>query len=509
MIENAKVKKKKKRILGKASLLGVYESPKERIEISEPIVKRIGEFADKLGEEVHIVGGYVRDYYLDRPRHDFDFTVVGDSIDFAQKLAKEFNTKAVVYERFRTAMVPLGEFACEFVGTRKEIYRSNSRKPVTEQGTLKDDLKRRDFTINAMAASVNKKNFGTVTDLFNGMGDMKHKLLRTPLDPTATFNDDPLRMMRAARFAAQIGFEIDPRAKSAASAMAERLRIVSKERISDEFMKLIEGDHPGHGVRLLKEMNLLQVVFPELADLAGVSAVRQGEKEYSHKEVLDHSIQVLDKIAETSDNPWLRFAALVHDIGKTPTKKFSDEHGWTFHGHEEVGARMMKKVFRRMKLPMHALPYVDKLIRLHQRPMHLVDSEVTDSAIRRLAVKAGDELQDLFDLCRADITTKNPDKEKRYLRNYDIVARKVVRVREKDKLAAFQSPVRGEEIMEICDLPPSRPVGMIKEAIEEAILEGEIPNEYDAAKEYFLEKKDEWLDQIESFGKIPGIGEKD
>lgn len=489
-------KRKRKRIPGKRVVVTSYSHDRNKIKITEPIVIEFGEFAAKEGVKLYIVGGYVRDMYLGRPRTDFDFTVVGDSIEFAKKIADKYNSKAVIYPRFRTALVPIGENHYEFVGTRKEEYKSNSRKPNVKEGTLQDDLKRRDFTINAMAVSVNPDTLGELIDIFEGQKDLEKRILRTPLDPFTTFNDDPLRMMRAARFAAQINFMIDKRTLAAIKAMADRISIVSQERITEEMLKLLGGKKPGKGFKILQETGLLKIVFPELDRLKGVEVVSVNGKEYAHKDVFYHTLKVVDHLAEETDNLWLRFSALVHDIAKPKTKRFSEGTGWTFHGHEELGARWMDKIFRRMRLPLDKLPYVKKMVRLHQRPMALVDDEVTDSAIRRLAVQAGDALQDLFQLCRADITTNNPKLSAKYMNNYDKVAKKVVEVQIKDKLREFQSPVRGDEIMEICDLKPSKAVGVIKKNIEEAILDGLIPNDYDAAKQYFLEHKDEWLEEI-------------
>ena len=468
----------------------------KKIKITEPIVKQIGKLADELGVELYIVGGYVRDYYLGRKRTDFDFTVVGDSIAFAKELAKRFKSKAVIYQKFRTALVPIGEHKIEFVGTRKEEYKPNSRKPIVTEGTLEDDLKRRDFKINAMAASVNKKSLGNVIDLFDGSSDLNERILRTPLNPEITFADDPLRMMRAARFASQLDFTIHPDTLNGIKKSTDRIKIISQERISDEFMKIISSPKPSVGLKILNDTGIMKFIFPELHRLNGIEFIKEEDKVYGHKDVFLHSLQVLDNISEVTDKPWLRFAALTHDIAKSVTKKYIPGTGWTFHGHEELGARRMSEIFKRMRLPMEHLPYVEKLVRLHQRPMVLVDDGVTDSAVRRLAFQAGEVLEDLFILCKADITTKNPVLSAKYLKNYAQVAKKVIDVQEKDKLREFQSPVRGEEIMEICGIEPSPAVGFIKSAIEEAILDGIIPNEYDAAKEYFLNHKEEWLNEI-------------
>ncbi len=451
--------------------------------------------ADREGLRVYAVGGFVRDYFMGNPGNDLDFTIVGDAIGFAEKTARLFKSKPVVYNRFMTAMVPVGDIKIEFVGTRREEYMPDSRKPIVAEGTLEDDLKRRDFTINAMAASANKSTLGEIIDLFGGIADLRDGILRTPLEPEATFSDDPLRMMRAARFAARLGFRVEEKCIAAIKKMASRISIISQERISDEFLKILATEQPSSGLNILFETGLLKFVFPELHKMAGNNQAEEKGRVYAHKDVLLHSFKVLDNISKVTDKLWLRFAALVHDIAKPVTKKLIPGSGWSFHGHEDLGAKHMERIFRRMKLPLDVLGYVERLVRLHQRPMALVDEGVTDSAIRRLAFQAGDALEDLFVLCRADITTNNPRLSKKYLDNYERVAAKVIEVQEKDKLREFQSPVRGEEIMDLCGLAPSPAVGYIKTAIEEAILEGYIPNEYEAAKEYFLKNKEMWLDE--------------
>lgn len=448
--------------------------------------------------QVFAVGGFVRDYFLGNTGNDLDFTVVGDALAFAEKAAKIFRSKAITYNRFMTAMVPVGDIKIEFVGTRREEYTQNSRKPIVTEGTFEDDLRRRDFTINAMAASANKSTLGEIVDLFGGIADLRDGILRTPLEPETTFSDDPLRMMRAARFASRLGFRIDDKCYDAMKKMAGRISIISQERISDEFLKILATAQPSYGLNILYETGLLKLVFPELHRMAGNNQAEESGRVYAHKDVLIHSFKVLDNISKVTDKIWLRFAALVHDIAKPVTKKLIPGSGWSFHGHEDLGAKHMERIFRRMKLPLEVLGYVERLVRLHQRPMVLVDEEVTDSAIRRLAYQAGDALGDLFVLCRADITTNNPRLSKKYLDNYEKVAAKVIDVQEKDKLREFQSPVRGEEIMELCGLTPSPAVGYIKTAIEEAILEGYIPNEYEAAKDYFFINKDKWLEEANS-----------
>lgn len=479
---------------------------------AEQLLRGIGALADEQHIRLYVVGGYVRDIARSLRgeailRKDIDYTVVGDAVAFARMVAERFRSRAVVYERFRTAMVPIGEFHCEFVGTRKEEYKPHSRNPIVSEGTLEDDLRRRDFTINALAVSLNADTWGEVVDLFDGQADMERRLLRTPLDPDTTFNDDPLRMLRAARFAAQLGYTVDSHALQSIKRFADRIRIISQERVTDELLKILAAPRPSIGFKLLYTTGLLRHIFPELHALAGTELAvepasrsedqqhdeRVQQQVYRHKDVFYHTLQVLDNVAQVSDNLWLRFATLMHDIAKPKTKKFLPGVGWSFHGHEEVGARWQARIFKRLKLPLQHLEYVETLVRLHQRPMALVDDDVTDSAIRRLIVQAGDALEDLFTLCRADITTKNIAAAQRYLANYDRVYQKTLDVRERDALRAFQSPVRGEEIMEICGIPPSRAVGVIKTAIEEAILDGIIPNEYEAAKAYFLANKEAWL----------------
>jgi poly(A) polymerase len=377
----------------------------------------------------------------------------------------------------------------EFVGARKEQYHPGSRKPEVSAGTLEEDLLRRDFTINAMAVSLNEARYGRLLDPLGGRNDLAAKLLRTPLDPTQTFTDDPLRIMRGIRFAAQLGFSIEPVTLAALGAMREQLKNISQERITDELLKILKTDKPSIGLKLLYETGVMQVVFPEIAQMAGVD--QRGD--HHHKDVLLHTLTVVDNIARTTDNVWLRFVALVHDIAKPRTKAYKEGIGWTFHGHEEIGARMMKKIFQRLKLPMEPLPYVEKLVRFHLRPQVLVDQAVTDSAVRRLVFETGNDIDDLMKLCRADITSKNPRLVSKYLRNYEVVLQKIAEVEEKDKLRNWQPPVKGDEIMAVCAIGEGRKVGELKKAIEEAILEGKIPNEHDAALQYLLSVKDEIL----------------
>ena len=475
---------------------------RKKVELRDPVLEQVAALAEAEGIELYVVGGYVRDYFLGKKdRREIDFTVIGDALSFAKLVARHFRSKAVIYERFRTAMVPVGkEYRLEFVGTRREQYVPDSRKPIVTEGTLVDDLERRDFTINAIAIAVTGSEKGKVIDLFGGLRDLSKKILRTPKDPLVTFDEDPLRMMRAARFAAQLQFSVDPAIVEAMKRLAERITIVSQERITDEFLKILQAPKPSIGLKLLYTTGLLQFIFPELAALAGVEVYQVGQQEYAHKDVFFHTLQVVDNVAEKSENLWLRFAALVHDIGKAKTKRFIEGKGWTFYGHEEVGARMLRRIFRTLKLPMDHLEYVQKLVRLHHRPMALVQEEVTDSAIRRLIVQAGDALEDLFLLCRADITSKNPHIVRKYLANYDRVYQRVLEVREKDKLRAFQSPVRGDELIAITGFDPSPAIGFLKKKIEDAILDGIIPNDYEAAKAYLLEHLDEWKQEIEARG---------
>ena len=446
--------------------------------------------AERRGEDIYIVGGYVRDIILERSRDEMDFVVVGDGPAFASELAKSLGIdEIVIYKNFGTAHFKYRGFNLEFVGARKESYKKNSRNPKVEPGTFDDDLNRRDFTINTLAVSINKRDFGNLVDKFCGYKDIEKRMIVTPLDPLKTFSDDPLRIMRAFRFTAQLNFQIHESVLNAASEMSERLKIISQERITDEFLKILASPVPSIGLKLMYETGVMKVVFPEIHDMGGV----EQRKDFHHKDVFYHTCIVVDNISEMTDNIWLRFAALVHDIAKPATKKFIEGTGWTFHGHEELGARMMKKIFERMKLPLNQLNYVEKLIRLHLRPISLVDDIVTDSAVRRLAAAAGEDLEDLIKLCRADVTSKNFNKVTQYLENYNRVMQKVREVQEKDKLREFQSPVRGDEIMKVCGIPPSKLVGKIKTAIEDAILEGIINNNYEEAYAYFLNIKDEFL----------------
>jgi poly(A) polymerase len=460
------------------------------IEIKYKELKQISLLAKELKTEVYLVGGYVRDTILGIDCTDIDIMVIGDSIEFANSAASIFKTElSAIYRKFGTALLNINKLKIEFASARKESYRRDSRKPDVTLSTIDDDLSRRDFTINALAVSLNGNN--DVIDLFDGLSDLKAGIIKTPLDPGKTFDDDPLRMLRAIRFASRFNFSIEENTLKAISKYRERLKdnIVSQERVTNEFLQILRSETPSIGLNLLYLTGLMEFVFPEVSNLAGV----EQRKDYHHKDVLYHTLQVVDSTAKKTDNIWLRFAALVHDIAKPKTKRFVEGTGWTFHGHEEAGARMMKKIFERMRLPNTHLEYVEKLIRLHLRPIPLASDDVTDSAIRRLAAEAGENLEDLLILCRADITSKNPEKMKKFLNNYEKIEKRIVEVQEKDQLRNFQSPVRGEEIMEICNLKPCRTVGTLKKAIEEAILDGIIQNDYKEAKNYLYKIKDDIL----------------
>lgn len=460
------------------------------------IVKFLSEFAQKKKAESYLVGGFVRDRLLDRAdgEKDIDVLVIGDAIEYALAFADEHNRKlSAIYKKFKTALLFLDEYKIEFATARKESYKKTSRKPNIVPTTLEEDLKRRDFTINALAISL--LDFSLI-DKFEGLKDLENKIIRTPLEPEKTFYDDPLRILRAIRFASQLGFAIEPTTLVAIEKMKNRLqedKVVSQERITNEFLLILGSPQPSLGLNLMYLTGVLNVIFPEISDLAGV----EQKNEYHHKDVFYHTLEVVDNTAKKTDNLWLRFAALVHDIAKPITKKFIPGTGWTFYGHDEIGARMLDNIFQKFKLPLAHLEYVKKLVKLHLRPIALATHEATDSAFRRLAAEAGDALQDLLILCRADITSKNPNKVKRYLQNFDFVEKKIVEVQERDKLRAFQSPVRGDEIMKICNLKPSKLVGILKKSIEEAILDGKIPNEYEAAKEYLIKIKDDIIRNYE------------
>lgn len=443
----------------------------------------IAEEAEALKSDAFVVGGYVRDIFLKRISKDIDIVVIGSGIELAQKIGHRLKINVTIFKNFGTAMIKYDELEIEFVGARKESYRSDSRKPIVETGTLEDDQKRRDFTINAMAIHLTKNNFGELVDPFNGVQDLNDKLLRTPLDPDITFSDDPLRMMRAIRFASQLHFTIDKFALKAINKNAERISIVSAERISEEFNKIILSDKPSIGFDLLFKTGLLQIIFPQLCLLHGVEYIN-GK---GHKDNFYHTLEVLDNVAKNSNDLWLRWAALLHDIAKPATKRFEEGQGWTFHGHEDKGARMVKHIFRKFKLPLNEkMKFVEKMVQLHLRPIVLAKEFVTDSAIRRLLFDAGDDIDFLMILCHADITTKNEYKIRKYKDNFKIVQEKLKEVELKDKIRNWQPPVTGEDIMLTFGLGPGKEVGQIKNVIREAILEGEINNDFDQAYNYML-----------------------
>ena len=449
-----------------------------------PIFKKVSASARKLGVDAYVVGGFVRDLILHRPCKDIDFVCVGSGVELAQQVAHELGGLPVtVFKNFGTAMIRQQDFELEFVGARKESYRQDSRKPVVEDGLLEDDQRRRDFTINALAISLNESDYGELIDPFDGVGDLKRKMIKTPLDPAITFSDDPLRMMRAIRFASQLNFDIEADTFQAIVQQAERLKIVSMERIVDELNKIILSPLPSYGFKLLFHSGLLKQFFPEMVALHGVEYVDNK----AHKDNFFHTIQVLDNVSKMSDDLWLRWAAILHDIAKPLTKRFEPDHGWTFHGHEDKGGRMVPGLFRRLKLPMSEnMSFVQKLVRLHLRPIAL-SKEVSDSAIRRLLFEAGDDGAALMKLCRADITSKNPDKVGKYLKNFERVEQKMEEVEERDRVRNFQPPITGDEIIKIFNLAPGPVIGEIKEQIKDAILDGVIRNDREEAYRLMME----------------------
>jgi tRNA nucleotidyltransferase/poly(A) polymerase len=457
--------------------------------LNDEIFKALSEVVSSENVKAWVIGGYVRDCLLkrDHPDKDIDIVVVGNGIEIARKAAKKLgrNIKVAVFKNFGTAMFRFNDYDIEFVGARKESYNRTSRKPLVKKGSLDDDQKRRDFTINALAISINKESFGKFSDPFNGMDDLKNKIIRTPLDPDITFSDDPLRMMRAIRFAVQLNFSIEDNTFRSIAGNTSRIEIVSQERIIVELNKIIMSDHPSRGFILLEKSGLLKLIFPELDNLKGAEK-KDGK---AHKDNFLHSVRVLDNISRKSDNIWLRWAALLHDIAKPATKKYDPESGWSFHGHEFIGGKMIPDIFRRLKLPLNdKMKYVRKLIDLHLRPISLSQDIVTDSAVRRLLFDAGDDIDDLMMLCEADITSKNEATKARHLENFKLVRKKLKEIEEKDAVRNFQPPVDGEEIINTFGIKPGREVGIIKNAIREAILDGIIPNEHEAAKKLMLQK---------------------
>jgi len=458
--------------------------------LEKPVFRMISAAADEMQVECYLIGGQVRDFFLYRPSKDIDIVAVGKGIELAEAVAKRMgkHTRISVFKNFGTAQVKHGEYEIEFVGARKESYRLDSRKPIVEDGTLKEDQERRDFTINAMAFCLNKERYGELLDPFNGMQDLEDLIIRTPRDPSITFSDDPLRMMRAIRFASQLGFDIFPETFDAIKENRERIKIVSMERVTDELNKIILSPKPSVGFILLEKTGLLEIIFPELLALKGAET-KDG---VGHKDNFYHTLAVLDNIAKKTDNLWLRWSALLHDIAKPVTKRWDPKLGWTFHNHNYVGEKMVPRIFRRMKLPQNEkMKYTRKMVSLHMRPMQLVEEEVTDSAVRRLLFDAGDDIDDLMTLCEADITSKNPARVRRFLSNFQIVRKKLKEIEEKDRVRNFQPPVDGNEIMEVFGLPEGREVGLLKAAIKDAILDGVIPNERDAAFKFMLKKAEE------------------
>ena len=457
--------------------------------LEHPVFNILADIAAENNIEAYVIGGYVRDIFLNRPSKDIDIVVLGNGIEFAELSGKQLKSKVSVFKSFGTAMLRYKDLEIEFVGARKESYRADSRKPIVENGSIQDDQLRRDFTINALALSLNKNNFGQLVDPFMGQEDLERRIIRTPLDPELTFSDDPLRMMRAIRFATQLNFEIEESALEAIASQKDRISIVSKERITDELNKIISAPVPSIGFKHLFNTGLLQLIFPQMANLYGVEII----KGKGHKDNFYHTLQVLDNICTVTSDLWLRWAAILHDIAKPPTKRFEEKQGWTFHGHEDRGAKMVPQIFAQLKLPLNEkMKFVQKLVQLHLRPIVLAQEVVTDSAVRRLLFDAGDDIESLMLLCNADVTTKNEYKVKKYRNNFELVKQKLKDVEERDKIRNWQPPVTGQDIMDYFGLPAGKEVGLIKNAIREAILEGDITNSYSDALAFMLKKGKEF-----------------